>query len=98
MVSAVPSSPDCTTKASSPAARHKRNRGSRRPRPKREVIALDGNKMGVERYVIKRDSWSGGRLRPPAKRQLEQEARPRSIKAPDEGVRGSMIWICAGNV
>src|ERR1700722_3681401 len=43
VVSAVPSSPDCTTKASSPAARHKRNKGSRSFSPRHEVIALDGN-------------------------------------------------------
>src|SRR5580700_2069358 len=52
MVSAVPSSPDCTTKASSPAARHSRNKGSRRQRPRREVISLDGNKG--------RSGFSGG--------------------------------------
>src|SRR5450631_19931 len=43
MVSAVPTSPDCTTKASRPAVRHKRNRGSRSLSCKREVIALHGN-------------------------------------------------------
>src|ERR1700704_636519 len=43
MVSAVPSSPDCTTKASRPAVKHSRNKGSRSHRPKREVIALHGN-------------------------------------------------------
>src|ERR1700679_1446214 len=39
VVSAVPNSPDCTTKASRPAARHKRKTGSRSQRPRREVIA-----------------------------------------------------------
>lgn len=43
MVSEVSSSPDCTTKASNPAVRHKRNRGSRNHRVNREGIALDGN-------------------------------------------------------
>src|SRR5579872_5069152 len=43
VVSALPSSPDCTTKASNPAAKHKRIRGLRNHRPMREVIFLDGN-------------------------------------------------------
>src|ERR1700757_5144310 len=43
MVSAVPSSPDCTTNASSAATRHERNRGSRNHRPNPEFIASDGN-------------------------------------------------------
>src|SRR5580698_8302683 len=38
VVSAVPSSPDCTTNASRPAARHKRKTGSRSQRPRREGI------------------------------------------------------------
>src|SRR5580704_14452598 len=38
VVSAVPSSPDCTTKASRPAARHKSKTGSRSQRPRCEGI------------------------------------------------------------
>src|ERR1700722_1848009 len=38
VVSAVPSSPDCTTKASRPAARHKSKTGSRSQRPRRGGI------------------------------------------------------------
>src|SRR5246127_1737844 len=47
IVSAVPNSPDCTTKASSPAIKHNRNTGLLSFSPKREVIALDGNKRGL---------------------------------------------------
>src|ERR1700756_626339 len=46
-VSAVPNSPDCTTKASRPAIKHNRNTGLLSFSPKREVIALDGNKRGL---------------------------------------------------
>src|SRR5690348_12237050 len=43
IVSAVPSSPDCTTNASNPAVKHNRNNGSRSRMAQREVIVLDGN-------------------------------------------------------
>src|SRR6266852_9938102 len=46
MVSAVPSSPDCTTKASRPVVRNRRNKGSRSLKLRREIIALDGNTGG----------------------------------------------------
>src|ERR1700687_5566978 len=48
-VSAVPNSPDCTTKASRPAVKHNRNTGLLSFSPKREVIALDGNKRDLGR-------------------------------------------------
>src|SRR5579859_1359754 len=43
VVSAVPSSPDCTTKVSNPVTRHRRNNGSRNQRAKGEFIVMDGN-------------------------------------------------------
>src|ERR1700686_3536938 len=62
-VSAVPNSPDCTTKASRPAVKHTRNRGSANQRPKREVIALD---MVIQRRtsdVAPLPCTTGGKIR-----------------------------------
>src|SRR5579863_8105980 len=53
IVSALPSSPDCTTKASSPAVKHSRNKGFRSQTLKREVIDLHGNTKHASGFRIR---------------------------------------------
>src|SRR5579872_5618500 len=87
MVSAVPSSPDCTTKARSPAVRHNRNKGSRSRVAQREVIVLDGNKSGRPAFGSRLPSSSreSRRLKWEDDQSGRRTLRPGTRKPPSRG-------------
>src|SRR5580692_9044380 len=84
VVSAVPSSPDCTTKASRPAARHKSKTGSRSQRPRCE---------GIDGMVIQ--GGIGPRPRTLGKARSSPEQDPRG-KTQSGGGNPLKVAVCSG--